>query len=123
MGHKKYYGYKPKHEHYEVTFWADKGKEGIALYFIYDDGECGMNKYYWSTDMDYERNKRGEVEANYFWDKENTKKLMLRTGTHSGKDMVAAIYERFKQYKDCANTHICDWCDEKGIEYKKQVWW
>lgn len=123
MAHKKYYGYKPKHEHYEVTFYEDIGKEGIALYFIYEDGEYGMNKYFWGTDMDYERNKRGEVEANYFWDMENTKKLMLHTGTHNGKDMVAAIYERFKQYEDSANTHICDWCDEKGIEYHKQVWW
>ena len=51
MAHKKYYGYKKPHEYYEVTFWADKGKEGTALYFIYEDGRCGMNKYYWGSDM------------------------------------------------------------------------
>lgn len=123
MGHKKYYGYKKPDEHYEITFWADKGKEGIALYFIYDNGVCGMNKYYWGTEMEYEGNKNGEVEANYYWDEKNTKMLMLRTGTHNGKDMVKAIYERFKKFKDCANTHICNWCDEKGIQYKTQVWW
>lgn len=32
MAHKKYYGYKKPHEYYEVTFWADNGKEGTALY-------------------------------------------------------------------------------------------
>ena len=74
MAHKKYYGYKKPHEHYEVTFWADKGEEGIALYFIYDDGRCCMNKYYWGSDLDYEYNRRGEVEANYMWDEENTRK-------------------------------------------------
>ena len=123
MGRKKYYGYKKPDEHYEVTFWADKGKQGTALYFIYDNGVCTMNKYYWGTETDYEYNKYGEVEANYFWNEKNTKKLMLRTGTHNGKDMVKAIYERFKQFKDCADTHICYWCDEKGIIYQKQVWW
>lgn len=122
MAH-KYYGYKKPHVHYEVTFWADKSKEGIALYFIYDDGRCGMNKYYWGSDIDNEYNRRGEVEANYMWDEENTRKLMLRTGTHNGKDLVEAIYERFKQYKDSANTHICNWCDEKDIKYQKQVWY
>lgn len=123
MAHEKYYGYKPKHEYYEVTFCEDKGKEGVALYFIYKDGECSMNKFYWGSEMDYERNRRGEVEANYYWDKENTKKMMLRTGTHNGKDMIKALYERYKQYKDSANTRICDWCDEKEIKYQKQVWW
>lgn len=123
MAHKNYYGYIKPHEHYEVTFWEDKGQEGIALYFVYKDGRCGMNKYCWGSDIDYEYNRRGEVEANYIWDKENTRKLMLRTGTHNGKDMVRAIYEKFQQHKDSANTYICNWCDEKGIKYQKQVWY
>ena len=122
MGHMKYYGYKKPDEHYEITFCADKGKEGIALYFIYNNGVCVMSKYYWGNEMDYERNRRGEVGANYYWNEENTQKLMLRTGTHNGKDMVKAIYERFYKFKDSANRHICDWCDEKGIQYKTQVW-
>ena len=53
MAHKKYYGYIKPHEHYEVTFWEDKGQEGIALYFVFEDGRCGMNKYYWGSDIDY----------------------------------------------------------------------
>ena len=96
MGHMKYYGYKKPDDHYEITFCADKGKEGIALYFIYNNGVCVMSKYYWGNEMDYERNRRGEVEANYYWNEENTQKLLLRTGTHNGKDMVKAIYERFE---------------------------
>lgn len=47
MGHKKYYGYKPPFEHYEVEFHKDTGKIGQSLDFVYENGCCGMNHYYW----------------------------------------------------------------------------
>ena len=73
--------------------------------------------------MEYERNKRGEVEANYVWDEENTKKLMLRTGTHNGKDLVKAMYERFGDKDSSADSYIRKFCEEKGIKYTMQVWY
>lgn len=122
MGHKKYYGYKPKHEHYEVVLHEVEGKVGNLLDFVYDDGRCGMNHYYWGSEMEYEYNRHGTVEHNYVWDEENTKKLMLRTGTKNGKDLVAAIYERFHAHKGTADFYIKKWCEEKGIKYDFQVW-
>ena len=38
-------------------------------------------------------------------------------------DLAEIDFDRFKQFKDSANTKICDWCDEKGIKFEKQVWW
>lgn len=64
MGHKKYYGYKPPFEHYAVEFHGNTGKIGQFLDFVYENGCCGMNHYYWGSEMENERNKRGEVEAN-----------------------------------------------------------
>lgn len=123
MGHKKYYGYKPPFEHYAVEFHRDTGKIGESLDFVYENGRCGMNHYYWGSEMEYERNKRGEVEANYIWDEENTKKLMLRTGTHNGKDLVKAMYERFGDKGSSADSYIRKFCEEKGIKYNMQVWY
>lgn len=123
MAHKKYYGYKPKHEHYEVVLYEEKGKVGEHLDFVYEDGRCGMNHYYWGSELDYEYNRHGEVEHNYIWDEENTKKLMLRTGTKTGKALVNAIYERFHSQKSFADHSIRDWCEKKGIKYDFQVWY
>lgn len=123
MGHKKYYGYKPKHEHYEVTLYEKEGKVGELLDFVYEDGRCGMNHYYWGSEIDYEYNRRGEVEHNYIWDEENTKKLMLRTGTKNGKDLVKAMYERFGIKGSSADFYIRKFCEEKDIKYDFQVWY
>ena len=122
MAHKKYYGYKPKHEHYSVILHETGTKVGDILDFVYEDGRCGMNHYYWGSEIDYEYNRHGEVEHNYIWNEENTKKLMLRTGTKNGKALVEAIYERFSKYKGCADLHIRQWCKEKGIEYDFRAW-
>ena len=122
MAHKKYYGYKPKHEHYSVILHETGTKVGDILDFVYEDGRCGMNHYYWGSEIDYEYNRHGEVEHNYIWNEENTKKLMLRTGTKNGKALVEAIYERFSKYTGCADFHIRQWCEEKGIEYDFRAW-
>ena len=125
MGHKKYYGYKPKPktiEHYEVALYNKEGKVGETIDFVYEEGRCGMNHYFWGSELDYEYNRRGEVEQNYIWDEENTKKLMQETGTKNGKDLVAAIYERFHEQKSSADFYIRKWCEEKGIEYDFLVW-
>lgn len=122
MAHKKYYGYKPKHEHYSVILHETGTKVGDILDFVYEDGRCGMNHYYWGSEIDYEYNRHGEVEHNYIWNEENTKKLMLRTGTKNGKALVEAIYERFSKYKGCADLYIRQWCEEKGIEYDFRAW-
>ncbi|MBQ4485347.1 MAG: hypothetical protein II934_10180 [Prevotella sp.] len=51
-----------KHEHYEVTIYEKKGIVGEHLDFVYEDGECGMNHYFWGSEIDYEYNRHGEVE-------------------------------------------------------------
>lgn len=117
MAHKKYYGYKPKHEHFSVVLYETGEKVGELLDFVYEDGRCGMNHYYWGSEIDYEYNCHGEVEHNCIWDKENTKKLMLRTGTKDGKDLINAIYERFHSYKGGADFRIRQWCEEKEIKF------
>ena len=122
MGHKKYYGYKPKHEHYSVVLYENKGKVGELLDFVYEDGRCGMNHYYWGSEIDYEYNCHGEVEHNHIWDKTNTKILMLRIGTKNGKELVNAIYERFHERQGSADSYIRKWCEAKEIKYDFQAW-
>ncbi len=122
MGHKKYYGYKPKHEHYSVVLYEEKGEVGELLDFVYEDGRCGMNHYFWGSKVDYEYNRHGEVEHNYMWDAENTKLLMLRSGSKDGKSLVNAIFERFHQHRSSADFYIRQWCEKKGIKYDFRAW-
>ena len=122
MAHKKYYGYKPKNEHYSVKLHETGTEIGDMLYFAYDNGRCSMSHCFWGSDMDYEYNRNGEVEHDTIWNEENTKKLMLRTGTRNGKALVEAIYERFSKYEGFADSQIRKWCEEKGIEYDFRAW-
>lgn len=55
------------------------------------------------------------------FDEENTKKIMLRTGTHNAKDMMQAMYERFGKYKGSADLYIERWCQEKDIKFEYSV--
>lgn len=124
MSHKKYYGYKKPKEHYSVRLHDDGVKsEGTMLSIAYDNGKFSMVKVNWGTEEDYERSRDGEVEMNWWFDEENTKKLMLRTGTHNGKDMIKAMYERFKDKADIADFFIILFCDEKEIEYTYNVYY
>lgn len=124
MSHKKYYGYKKQEEHYSVRLNDDVGKSiGTMLAIAYDNGKFSMVKVNWGTEVDYERSRDGEVEMNWYFDEENTKKLMLRTGTHNGKDMLKALYERFKEKADMADFYIIKFCDEKEIKYTYYVFY
>lgn len=123
MARKKNYGYKPKQEYYVTVLYEDTGKEGQLITFAYENGRCRMDHCYWGTDLDYEYSRDGEVEHIYIWDEENTQKLMLRTGTKNGKDLVKAIYERFHQHKYNADNYIKQWCENKGINYDFFVWY
>ena len=122
MAHKKYYRYNPKHEYYSVVLHEKKGKVGDFLDFVYEDGRCGMNHYYWGGEVDFEYSRYGEVEHNYIWDEMNTKLLMLRTGTKNGNALVNAIYERFHEYLGSADIYIRQWCEKNNIIYDFRAW-
>lgn len=124
MSHKKYYGYKKPEEHYSITLNDDIDKSiGTMLSIAYDNGKFSIVKVNWGAEEDYERSRDGKVEMNWCFDEENTKKLMLRTGTHNGKDMLRALYERFKEKADMADFYITKFCDEKKIEYTYNVFY
>lgn len=125
MSNKKYYGYKKQTENYSITFHDDAAggrvDEGTLLTIEYLNGKFYMVKVNWGTEEDWVRSRDGEVEMNWCFDEENTRKFMLRTGTHNAKEMMQAMYERFGKYKDSADHYIEKWCKEKEIEYSYHV--
>lgn len=125
MSRKKHYGYKKQTEYYSITFHDDAAdgsvEEGTMFAIEFRDGSFSMVKVYWGAVEDWERSSDGEVEMNWYFDEENTKKIMLRTGTHNAKDMMQAMYERFGKYKDLADSYIEKWCEEKEIKYSYYV--
>ena len=117
MSNNKYNDYNPKHEHYETVLYKKEGQIGELLCFVYENGRCVMNHDYWGSELDYEYNRHGEVEHNYIWDEENTEKMMLRTGSRNGKELVEAIRDRFHIHGALADVKIREWCEEKDIRY------
>jgi hypothetical protein len=87
----------------------------------YQDEKFYMVKVNWGAEEDWERSRDGEVEMTCSFDEENTKKIMLRTGTHNAKDMMKAMHERFGKYEAFADLYIEKWCQEKEIKYDYYV--
>ena len=81
MSNKKYYGYKKQTENYSITFHDDAAggrvDEGTLLTIEYLNGKFYMVKVNWGTEEDWERSRDGEVEMNWCFDEENTRKIML----------------------------------------------
>ena len=123
MGHKKYYGYKKPQERYSIKLHDDAANSRVGTMFAigYQDEKFYMEKLNWGAEEDWERSRDGEVEMTWSFDEENTKKIMLRMGTHNAKDMMQVMYERFGKYKAFADIYIEKWCKEKEIEYNYYV--
>ena len=121
MSHKKYYGYKKPGESYSIKFHdsAENGRVDVGSMFAigYQDEKFYMVKVYWGAEEDYERSRDGEVEMNWYFDKDNTKKIMLRTGTHNARDMMQAMAVRFSKHGGFADHYIEKWCNEKEIKF------
>lgn len=125
MGHKKYYGYKKPRESYSIKFHdsAEYGHVDVGSMFAigYQDEKFYMIKVYWGAEEDYERSRDGEVEMNWYFDEENTKKIMLRTGTHSARDMMQEMADRFSKHGIFADRYIEEWCHKKEIKFDTYV--
>lgn len=119
---KKYYGYKKLEEHYSEKLYDDASKKvGTMLAIGYDNGKFYIVKVNWGAEEDRERSRDGEVEMNWYFDEENTKKQMLRTGTRNGKDLIAEIAKRFRMHKGFVYSYITKFCDEKEVKYSYYV--
>ena len=128
MTRKKYEYRKPNDYCSETIYEETRDLEGdktmgTLIKVVYWDECCQVVKVNWGTDIDYEYSRDGEVEMTLVFDEENTKKMMLRTGTHNGWDLLQAIYNRYKQHRGDADEYITRWCDEKDIEYNYAVFY
>lgn len=55
-------------------------------------------------------------------DEENTKLLMLRTGSHDGAGLIKGIEKRFASAGYLAKKKIEDFCKAKGITYSEHCY-
>ena len=122
MSKRRYYGCKPKTEFHYTVLHENKGVVGSEIHFTYLNGRCSLTQIFYGSEMEYERSRDGEVELIDSFDEENTKLLMLRTGTKNGRELVEAMYERFHKEGAMAVHKIREWCDKKGIKHSFQSW-
>jgi len=57
------------------------------------------------------------VEQHWLFSKEETKKLMQLTRSSNGRELVNAVYDRFKNNAYEADYNIIRWCQEEKVEY------
>lgn len=124
---RKNYGYKKPFDYFSEIIYEKEtktgknGSMGTTISVTFFDDSCRVLKVNWGADIDYEYSRDGEVEIAMGFNKENTQKLMLRTGTHNAADMVAALAQRFKKHGASAFEKIQEFCDEKEIQYSYNV--
>lgn len=109
---------------YSVILWKDDydAECGSLITVEFKESKLCMIRVDWGASDYYGLPSNSDVESYLFFDKENTDKLMLRTGTHNGIELLKAVYSRFHRYKDDAESKFTDFCDAKGIEYFHDVY-
>lgn len=90
---------------------------GVMIAIEYGDDRFSMVRVNWGPEAKWERPLDGAVEQHWYFSEESTKELMLRTNTHTGQDLIQAIYDRFKDDAHDADSSVAHWCDVEGIEY------
>lgn len=94
---RKYFGYKRLEEHYHAQLYNEcAGKDGSMLAIAFDNGVFSVTRVFCGSDIDYEYSHEGEVEQSWYLNEENTNMLMLRTGTHNGRELIAELERRYK---------------------------
>ena len=109
-------------EYYSVKFRDDAEKNpnipvGTMIVIVYSNHKFYMVKVCWERADASDRLSEQEVEMSWYFDEENTKKLMLHSGTKNATDSMQAMFNRFKKHSHSADSYITRWCDEKGIKY------
>jgi len=96
---------------------STKDAVGMMITISFHDNKFTMEEVCWGAEEDCERSRNSEVELKWIFDEKNTKKLMLRTGTHDAKGLMKAMVERFKNDGCCVCDSIIKFCEEKGLTY------
>lgn len=122
MSYKKYKKDRRPYEIYYATLWEEgTNAMGSKIIIDYSGEKFIIVKVFWGNEVDYEYSSDGEVEMNWCFDEENTRKLMLRMGVRTGKDLIEVMKARFMPKEEASVSSILDFCDEKGIEYSYYV--
>lgn len=88
---------------------------------MYEEGIFVFKRFYWGADIDYEYDMHGQVEKEYIFNKERTKKLMLRVGARNGKELMDQIVKRFKDKGINVHWEFEKFCKKKGLEYQVYI--
>ncbi len=110
---------------YVVKFCDDSETDelyGSMIAIGYEAGRFYMVKVNWGAEEDYARSRDGIVEMNWFFNEENTMKLMQLMKVRTGRGLVGAMYRRFKRYAHIADFPITDFCNKKGVKFDYQVY-
>ena len=90
-------------------------KVGVVIAIEFDCGQLSMIRVNWGPEEDWECPFDGE--QHWLFSKEETKKLMQLTRSSNGRELVNAVYDRFKNNAYEADYNIIRWCQEEKVEY------
>lgn len=92
-------------------------KVGVVIAIEFDRGQLSMIRVNWGPEEGWECPFDGAVEQHWLFSKEETKKLMQLTRSSNGRELVNAVYDRFKNNAHEADHDIIKWCQEEKVEY------
>lgn len=122
MAKKNNYKSTVKEEHYAVCFRDDalhdpNIKVGVMIAIEYYNGWFSLVRINWGPEEEWECPMDGAVEQHWLFCEEETRKLMRLTGTSNGKELIRAIYHRFRVSAYKADYAIIEWCKEEKVDY------
>lgn len=112
-----------KAEDYQVVCFRDDAisnpdiEVGVMIAMEFFDGIFSVVRVSWGPEEEWEHPMDGAVEQHWLFMEEETKQLMGRTGTDNGRDLLDALYNRFKDNAHDADYYIEEWCKAEGIDY------
>lgn len=109
-------------DHYVVCFRDDAIKDpnikvGVMIAIEYSGGRFSLFRVNWGPEEEWECPMDGAVEQHWLFCEEETRKLMRLTGTSNGKELIRAIYHRFRVSAYKADYAIIEWCKEERVDY------
>ena len=95
---------------------------GSMIAIAYENDRFYMVKVNWGAEQDFAYSSNGVVELKWFFDEENTEKLMRLMKVRTGRGLVGAMYRRFKRSARFADFMINSFCRKEGVKFDYQIY-
>lgn len=106
----------------EVIYKHEANGEYTGIYAQIENGKLTITEQD-IGELEREYSRDGEVESFVFFDVTNTIRLKRALNVSNDDSLIASLKKKFKNYKGCMKSEICNFCEEHDIKYTTDVYY